>query len=165
MKQQRMSSSNQAVEEGPYSDALTIAISAISRRALSKGQLSDLLSKRGVSDDVKSAVLLRIDEMGYLNDLEFARTYSERARRSKKASKRMIANGLRERHISKDIIEWVLEDLSDEAEFDLAQEFAMKKWQQRRPGDDEGAKRRISASLFRKGFSGSTLASVINSLD
>jgi regulatory protein len=155
-----MSSSN-LIDEDPYSEALTIALGAIGRRSLSKKQLTDYLLKRGTSLEVLNQTILRLEEMGYLNDLDFARNFTDRSRR--KHSKRTIIQGLKERSIDQETIEWVIEDLSDEDEMQLALRFAAKKW---RPGsaDDEAMRRKVHASLMRRGFSSATISAVFKEL-
>jgi regulatory protein len=149
-----MSNSDQLVED-PNSVALTIALAAIGRRSLSKKQLRDHLTKRGTPAEVLEATLLRLEEM------DFARDFADRSRR--KSSRRAIIQGLKERAIDQNIIDWVIEDLSDDDEYQLALKYAEKKW---RPGssDDEGMRRRLHASLMRRGFSSTTIASVMREL-
>jgi len=155
-----MSNSDQLVED-PTSVALTIALAAIGRRSLSKKQLRDHLTKRGTPTEVLEPTLIRLEEMGYLNDMDFARDFADRSRR--KSSRRAIIQGLKERSIDQTIIDWVLEDLSDDDEYKLALKFAEKKW---RPGsgDDEGMRRRLHASLMRRGFSTTTILAVVREL-
>jgi regulatory protein len=140
-----MSNSDQLVED-PNSVALTIALAAIGRRSLSKKQLRDHLTKRGTPAEVLEATLLRLEEMGYLNDMDFAREFADRSRR--KSSRRAIIQGLKERAID---------------QYQLALKYAEKKW---RPGssDDEGMRRRLHASLMRRGFSSTTISSVMREL-
>lgn len=154
-------SSSDLLEEDPQSVALTIALAAIGRRSLSKKQLRDHLIKRGTPNDVLDPTILRLEEMGYLNDLNFARDFADRSRR--KSSKRTIIQGLKERSIDPEIIDWVMEDVSDEDEHQLALKFAEKKW---RPGstDDEGMRRRLHAALMRRGFSSTTISQVLREL-
>ena len=155
-----MSNSDPLIED-PNSVALTIALAAIGRRSLSKGQLSEHLRKRGTPEEILDRTILRLEEMGYLNDLDFARDFAERSRR--KSSKRAIVQGLRERKVDQEIIDWVAEDLGDDEEFQLALKFAERKW---RAGtsDEEGMRRRLHASLMRRGFSSSTISQVVREL-
>ena len=88
-----MSSSNELLEElesDPYSVATTIALSALGRRARSRGELFTLLKKRGATDEVANAVLYRLQEQGFVNDYEFARYWSESRQRTKKIARRKI---------------------------------------------------------------------------
>lgn len=160
MKQLRMSSSD-LLQEDPYSVALTIALAAIGRRSLSKRQLADHLQKRGTPGEVAEKTLLRLEEMGYLNDLDFARDFTDRSKR--KSSKRAIIQGLKARSIDQEIIDWVSEDLSDDDDFQLALKLASKKWRSG-AADEEGMRRRIHAALMRRGFSSTTITAVFREL-
>lgn len=161
MKPLRMSNSD-LIEEDPYSVALTIALAAIGRRSLSKRQLRDHLAKRGTSEAVLEQTLVRLEEMGYINDLTFAREFADRSRR--KSSKRVIIQGLKERSIDPEIIDWVIEDYSEESEYELARKLAEKKWRSARSIDPETSRRRIMAALQRKGFSSSTSMRIVKEL-
>lgn len=154
-------SSSSPIEEDLYSVALTIALGAIGRRSLSKKQLTDHLLKRGTSTEVLDQTILRLEEMGYLNDLDYARNFADRSRR--KQSKRAIIQGLKERSIDQETIDWVIEDLSEEDEFSLALKCAERKW---RPGssDDEAMRRKIHSALMRRGFASSTISAVFKEL-
>ncbi|MEY4163098.1 MAG: hypothetical protein RLZZ79_50, partial [Actinomycetota bacterium] len=110
-----MSSSNELIEEvesDPYSVAQTIALSALSRRAKSRGELFSLLKKRGTPEEVANAVLIRLTELGFVNDYEFARYWSESRQRTKKISRRIIIGELRSKGISDEIIEWITSDIT-----------------------------------------------------
>lgn len=154
-------SSSDLLQEDPYSVALTIALAAIGRRSLSKRQLADHLQKRGTPSEVVEKTLLRLEEMGYLNDLDFARDFTDRSKR--KSSKRAIIQGLKTRSIDQEIIDWVSEDLSEEDDFHLALKLATKKWRSD-SADEEGMRRRLHAALMRRGFSTSTINSVFREL-
>lgn len=171
MKQLRMLSSkdsnlerSEEVESDPFSVALTIALTALGRRSLSKLELSKHLSKRGASDEIRDLVLLRVEEMGYINDLDFARVFSDRTRRIKKSSKRAISQGLREKGIDQETIDWVIEDIPESSDLELAQEFARKKWRPRAGEDVETTKRRVAGALMRRGFPSQMINEVIKEL-
>lgn len=171
MKQLRMLSSKDSnldrieeVESDPFSVALTIALTALGRRSLSKSELSKHLSKRGASDEIRDLVLNRVEEMGYINDLDFARAFSDRTRRIKKSSKRAISQGLREKGISQETIDWVIEDIPESSDLELAREFARKKWRPRAGEEVETTKRRVAGALMRRGFSSQMINEVIKEL-
>lgn len=158
-----MSSSNELledVESDPYSTAQTIALSALSRRAMSRGELIALLKKRGAADEVSAAVLIRLEELGFINDYEFARSWSESRQRTKKVSRRIIIGELRSKGISDEIIEWITSDITDDAEFDNALRFAERKVASLARLDGEVAYRRLHGQLMRRGFSGATISRV-----
>jgi regulatory protein len=162
-----MSSSNELLEEvesDPYSVATTIALSALGRRARSKGEIFTLLKKRGATDEVANAVLFRLQEQGFVNDYEFARYWSESRQRTKKVARRIIISELRSKGISDEIIEWITSDISDEAEFENAMRFAERKARSYQRLEPEIAYRRLHGALARRGFAGSIITKVLGEL-
>jgi regulatory protein len=167
MKQLLMSSSNELIEEvesDPYSVATTIALSALGRRARSRGELFTLLKKRGATEEVANAVLFRLQEQGFVNDYEFARYWSESRQRTKKLARRIIISELRSKGISDEIIEWITSDISDETEFENAMKFAERKANSYQRLEPEVAYRRLHGALVRRGFSGSVVSRVLGEL-
>ncbi len=167
MKLLLMSSSNELIEEvesDPYSVAQTIALSALSRRAKSRGELFSLLKKRGTPEEVANAVLIRLSELGFVNDYEFARYWSESRQRTKKISRRIIIGELRSKGISDEIIEWITSDITDDAEYENALKFAERKARSYLKLEKEVAYRRLHGALSRRGFSSSIISRVMNEL-
>lgn len=158
-----MSSSKEEIEElesDPYSTAQTIALSALGRRAMSRGELASLLKKRGTPDEVSAALLIRLQELGLINDYEFARYWSESRQRTKKVSKRIIIGELRGKAISDEIIDWITSDISDEDEFENAKRFAERKVRSLERLAGDVAYRRLHGQLSRRGFSSATISRV-----
>ena len=111
---------NQEVVADPYSEAMSIALYALAPRAKSRDELFKQLLKRGVDADNANAVLDSLELQGLLNDLEFAKLWSESRQRAKKLSKRVIAGELRTKGVSQDIINEVIEEIDDETEYNQA---------------------------------------------
>jgi regulatory protein len=107
---------NKEIEADPYSFALTTAHYALAPRAKSRAELHAHLKKRGVEDEIAAAVLDELELQGLLNDLEFAQIWSESRQRQKKLSKRSIAQELKFKGVSQDIIDETLEKIDDEDE-------------------------------------------------
>ena len=162
-----MSSSEESNEElasDPYSVAQTIALTALSRRARSRGELATLLKKRGTPEEISVAVLNRLAELGFVNDYEFARSWSESRQRTKKVARRIIIGELRSKGISDEIIEWITSDISDDQEFENALRFAERKLNSLTRLDGEVAYRRLHGQLARRGFSGAVISRVCTEL-
>ena len=159
-----MSSSNELLEEelvsDPYSVAQTIALTALSRRAKSRGELFTLLKKRGTPEEVANAVLIRLQELGFVNDYEFARSWSESRQRTKRVSRRIIIGELRSKGISDEIIEWITSDITDEDEFGNALQFAERKARAFARLEPEVAYRRMHSALQRRGFGSAVISRV-----
>jgi len=75
---------SQAVVADPYSEAMSLALYALAPRAKSRDELFKQLVKRGVDSDIANSVLDSLELQGLLNDLEFAKLWSESRQRAKK---------------------------------------------------------------------------------
>lgn len=166
-----MSSSNiegdlleEEVASDPYQVGTTIALTALGRRAKSRGELFSLLKKRGIAEEVANAILFRLQEQGFVNDYEFARYWSESRQRTKKVSRRIIIGELRSKGISDEIIEWITSDISDDAEYENALNFATRKARSYAKLEPPIAYRRLHGALSRRGFPGSIVTRVIQEL-
>ena len=126
-------------------------------RAKSRGELFDLLKRRGVTEDIANAVLYRLQEHGHINDEEFARAWSESRQRAKKLSKRTIATELRGKGVSQDIIELVTSEIGHDEEFSIAMELTHRKYRPIAHLESEIIRRRIHGALARRGFSSSVI--------
>ena len=147
-----------------YEDAQSIALIALGPRAKSRGELFAHLKKRGVSEDVASAVLYRLQEQGLIDDEAFARAWSESRQRAKKLSKRVIAGELREKGISGEIIEQVCSEIAEDAEYAIALEMAHRKYRPISHLDIEIIRRRVHGILARRGFSSSIINGVLREI-
>jgi len=143
---------NQEVVADPYSEAMSIALYALAPRAKSRDELYRHLVKRGIEHEIANSVLDALELQGLLNDLEFAKLWSESRQRSKKLSRRVIASELRSKGVAQDIINEVIEDINDESEYAQAFELASRKYNSISHLDAELVYRRISGLLARKGY-------------
>ena len=145
--------------------AHTIALNALVARAKSKGELLVHLKKRGVEDDVAKAIIYRLQEAGLINDVEFAKAWTQSRRTSKKLSKRIIAGELRTRGVDQSSIDEALDEIGDEDEYRMAFCLAMKKFSTMSRLDSDVQIRRIQSLLQRKGFGFDVIGRVIRELD
>jgi regulatory protein len=155
---------SQEVVADPYSEAMSIALFALAPRAKSRDELFKQLLKRGVESETANAVLDSLELQGLLNDLEFAKLWSESRQRSKKLSKRVIATELRGKGVAQDIITEVIEEIDDETEYAQAFLLADRKYRSISHLDPEVSYRRISALLARKGYGHGLCARIMREL-
>lgn len=148
----------------PYFVAQTIALVALAPRAKSRGELLLHLKKRGIPEDIANAVLYRLQEQGLVNDEEFARAWSESRQRTKKLSKRVIADELRTKGVASEIIDVVTSEIDDEREHDLALELASRKYRPISHLDPALIRRRVHGALARRGFSSSIIHEVMREI-
>lgn len=105
-----------------------------------------------------------MQEQGLINDEEFARAWSESRQRTKKLSKRVIADELRGKGVSGDIIEIVTAEIDPDAEYAIALELATRKHRPIAHLDSEIIRGRVHGALARRGFSMSIINAVMREI-
>jgi regulatory protein len=143
---------------------MDMALHALAPRARSRSELHKHLLSRGVDEENAVGVLDSLELQGLLNDLEFAKIWSESRQRQKKLSKRVIGSELRQKGVAQDIIDEVLNEVDDEDEYAMAFALAEKKYRSCAHLDQDVIYRRISSLLARKGFGHQMMARIMNQL-
>ena len=146
------------------SAAQTIALNALAPRAKSRGELASHLKRRGIEEAVVVEVLDRLEKSGLVNDLEFARAWASSRMRAKNLSKRVIANELREKGVSADLIAIALDEIDSDLEYRAALELGMRKARSLARFDDDLLERRLVSALQRKGFNFSVISAVLKEI-
>jgi len=141
--------------------AQTICLNALSVRAKSRGELAAHLKRRGIPFDAATEVLDRLESSGLINDLDFARAWSTSRLNSKKISKRVLAQELRKKEVSDDLIAIALDEISVDDEFEAALQLGSRKARSLQNYAEEVRERRITSALARKGYSYSIISRVL----
>lgn len=136
------------------------ALWLISYRSHSKKELFDKL-KRSFDEESAQKAVDRMEELGLINDEEFARLYARKLVNGKKMSVKAAEFELYRKGIDKITAEQVLGELEYDPQTQII-EFITKKYKNI---DDEKIKRRAVAALQRKGYSWEEIKQAIESLD
>ena len=144
--------------------AQTIALNALAVRAKSRGELAAQLKRRGIPVDVADDVLDRLQRSGLINDLDFARVWSTSRLNSKKISKRVLAQELRKKEVSDDLIAIALEEISGEDEYAAALQLGQRKARSLANYETEVRERRITSALARKGYNYGIISRVLREI-
>ena len=148
----------------------------ISYRIRSEKEITDRLEKylskyRYSTDDVESIrsnTISKLEDAGYLDDLEFASFYIRSLVTSKKpVSEMKIFQFLLKKGISKDIINSAMSELPPEFLLQNAIKDGEKKVKSLKnldKSDKYALRRKLSEYLYRKGYPSSVIHSVIDSL-
>jgi len=141
---------------GPDADPATIARSILLRRLTdqprSRAELAGFLARKHVPDDVAQAVLTRFEEVGLIDDEEFARSWVESRQRSRGVASKVLAMELRRKGIDDETSREVLADLDPEVEKQNAHRLVQKKLRSMRGLDSTTQIRRLTGMLARKGY-------------
>ena len=136
------------------------ALWLISYRSHSKKELFDKL-KRSFDEASAQKAVDRMEELGLINDEEFARLYARKLVNGKKMSVKAAEYELYRKGIDKITAEQVLSELEYDPQTQII-EFITKKYKNIQ---DEKIKRRAVAALQRKGYSWEEIKQAIESLD
>jgi regulatory protein len=133
-----------------YAKLLTKALGFVSRRPHSRGELADKLGKHDAPPEVVEDVLLRLEELEYVDDLAFARQWV--AERGTKRGPTLLKQELYRKKIADETIQTVLAEQSDgQDQFAAAYEVAIARWP--RLVDKPNAERKLADFLIRRGYS------------
>ena len=135
------------------------ALWLISYRSHSKKELFDKL-KRSFDEDSAQKAVDRMEELGLINDEEFAKLYARKLVNGKKMSVKAAEYELYRKGIDKITAEQVLSELEYDPQTQII-EFITKKYKNIQ---DEKIKRRAVAALQRKGYSWEEIRQAIESL-
>lgn len=110
-------------------------------------------SKEIISDTVADFLIEKLKRKGFINDLEFAKAWTEARRRSKQKGIRAIKLELFQKGIDKEIIEEVtrVESL-ESSEEELAKQALKKKMRTWKNLDPQKLRQKAIEFLLRKGF-------------
>lgn len=126
-----------------------------------RSQLADLLSSRGVPDEVAQACLDRFAELHLIDDAEYARMWVRSRHEQRRLPRRTLRYELQRKGVSNDDIEEALELVDDDDERVAAVELARKKAQATGDLAEQVRRRRMMSALMRRGFSGAVAAAAV----
>ena len=139
----------------PVGTALDAGLSYLAGRAHSRLELQRKLARKGFEADEVESALMRLAELGYLDDAAFARALVRR--RSASRGPAAVAAELASRGIGREGVASALADLDPHAQLEAATRLVERLYAaQPVPGYREMLDR-IGAKLIRRGYSGSVV--------
>lgn len=138
--------------------AFLMAISYLEKYNVSEKGLKDYLKKKGMDKDAIMHACEKLQEYGYINDENFAKAYFESLKDNK--GKRAIANKLKEKGISQEIIDELMQGVDEESEEERAYALAVKFAKNRE--NNLKNKQKCLAHLIYKGYDYSVAQKVTN---
>lgn len=138
-----------------------VSMYALARRGMSSREMRDYLASRDFAEDEIDGELDRLERVGLLDDRLLAETLIDSLRHRKGLGRSGVTAELGRRKLDPIAIEAALASVSDD-EGERALEVAVKRAPQLRSLDAETARRRLSAYLMRKGYSGSVVSTAVS---
>ena len=119
----------------------------ILRRARSRHEMLSYMKQRDWPEEVRGAVVERLERSGLLDDHEFARRWVADRQALRPRSRRELEQELRVKGVEKSVVEEVLLELPDAVELEAVQSLIAKKRRTNRYSDIQ-----LKNWLLRKGF-------------
>lgn len=165
-------SGREAPEPPSPSAAMEIATRFLSARPRSRWEIERRLARASVSEPVIRSTVERLAELGYADDLAFARWWAEQRDRHAPRGRRLLEAELRRQGVPREVIEGVRDELDaperapeDEelpgSELERANVALQRHLRGRPLPEDARARQRIGMYLMRRGFDASTTRAAI----
>lgn len=128
--------------------AFDMAVSYMEKYVVTQKGVNDYLKKKNFAEETIKNTLEKLKEYGFVDDEKFAKDYFESLSASK--GKRAIANKLKEKGVSAEIVDKILENVDEEDELEKATKLAEKFVKNRQ--NDPKCKQKCLAHLIYKGY-------------
>ena len=149
-----------STSEAPREEqARDLCLRLLTVRARTRAELAGQLAKRGYPADISDRVLDRLEQVGLVDDAEFAEQWVRSRRTNAGKGRRALIAELRTKGVDNDTIEATLADDEPGAERARAERLVADKLRREKLTDGDGAKvmRRLVGMLARRGY-GQTMA-------
>lgn len=149
----------------PFAQARNIVLNQLNFMPRSRKELEVTLIKREIDPQVAKEVLDRFVEIDVIDDAAFAELLVRSRCNTKRVSRSVMKQQLRQKGIDPEIIEQALLAVSDEDELRMATELVEKKARAMTRLDPQVRKRRLFGLLARKGYGTAIALQVISDLE
>ena len=142
--------------EVPEADAESVArkilLDQLTGQARTRKELADKLRAKEVPDEVATRLLDRFEEVGLVDDAQFARMWIASRQPGKGLARRALAQELRRKGVDDEVAREALDEIDPADEEAAARALVRKKLRSLRNVGPEVATRRLAGMLARKGY-------------
>jgi regulatory protein len=155
----------------------TRALKFLARRPRSEKEISDNLKKKKATPQQIAEIIQLLTQQNFLDDVAFAKWWVEQRQILKPMGWRVLALELKQKGISKEIIEELRfkiptyanassgeQDSAVKTEYDLAIELGKKRFKRLQGAPKDEVYRKLGGFLARRGFDLDTIKAVIDQL-
>jgi regulatory protein len=136
------------------------AVGALSRKMRTVAELKRLLRQRAEEELLVDVVIARLKEQKYLNDSQYASTYSTYRQVNEKFGRRRVVTDLKIKGVHPDVIEKAVgQAYAGISEEKLARQYLERKRLRKPANDRETA--RVFRTLLRAGFTSATIFKIL----
>lgn len=143
-----------------YADALTY----LTRKPRTAYEISVRLREKGWGESAIASSIDRLISEGFIDDTVYAQEWAGQRIKKRGKGKLWVRQELRQKGISKSLIEEAINTVSEEDEFESALQLGIKKWRQT-SGERIDRQRKTGAYLMRRGYSGGLVSRVLREVE
>lgn len=151
----------ESVPQDPDALARRLVLDALSRSARTRGQLSELLERKGVPEEAGEAVLDRFAELGLVDDAAYAEAFTRSRHEHRGLGSRAIAFELRRRSVPDELVQEAVSMLDADQEQETASRLARERQARMSTLPREVQARRLAGFLARKGYGGQVVGRAV----
>jgi regulatory protein len=164
-----MSLEDWSVDEMVYEDeirkAFNRALHYLGFRMRSEFEVKQKLLEVGYGEAIVLEAIVKLRNLGFLNDETFSEALLETQKRSSSRGPRAIQQELQKKGIGKELQEQVLDSYTEEEQVDIARKLAEKEASKKRSQSPSQTKQRIHNVLLRKGYSYEIIKQALENID
>jgi len=138
--------------------ALTSALRLLAYRPRSETEMRQRLARRGALPSVVDETIVRLRDLGLVDDDAFARSWVESRDQTSPRSRRLLASELRQKGVGRQIVQESLANLDEE---DAAYRAAARRARSLATLPYADFRRRLSGFLLRRGFGYETVRATV----
>ncbi|MGH1564792.1 regulatory protein RecX [Mumia sp. DW29H23] len=141
---------------GPEPDhesvARKILLDRLAEQPRSRAELAAQLARRNVPDEIAAQMLDRFEEVGLVDDEEFAQLWVRSRQQTRGLAGRALALELRRKGIDDEIVRDTIDTIDPASEEEAARAVVRKKLRAMRNVEEQVKVRRLVGALGRKGY-------------
>jgi regulatory protein len=145
--------------------ALVAATRFLGYRARTVSEIRTYLGRKGFLAEAIENAVVRLGQMGYLNDAEYAREFVATQVRTSAMSVDAIRRRLQSRGVDPEIVADCVDSVGSDYDFNTAAKLAARAWSRNSADAPDKRRRKVLGLLARRGFPASLSYEVIRSLD
>lgn len=134
----------------------------LAAQARTRHELAQALQTKRVPEEAADAVLDRFQELGVVDDAQFARDWVESRQARRYLSRTALRRELNARGVDRDHIDAALEPVTSDEELAAARQLAEKKLRAMSSLAPEVRRRRLAGALARRGFGSGVISTILD---
>ncbi|WP_035758323.1 regulatory protein RecX [Granulicoccus phenolivorans] len=136
--------------------AREVVLQQLSLRARTRSELAAVLQRKGITPEVAAQLLDRFEEVGLVDDADFAAGWVTSRQQRRNLSRRALTQELRRKGVETEVIDSAVAAVSTDDEYAAALDLARRKLRSMHALAEPVIQRRLAGALARRGFSAET---------